>query len=279
MADDPQRSDPQGPGPVQSDDGSFFIGFRPPGKSLRRFLACVIAGLVFVFAGAGWLIAATQDDPGDGSFRYDWGRQTVTGVIEATPYPLLHVLESTDRFEEGHTLLLSGAGKRGAQSRAEPLDGQVVTVSGVALTRGSIDMIQLRGGAAGLSAAEDHPDAAPEAEPPQGVPPEAEPLGRWRVTGEICDGKCYTGAMRPGEGLAHRACANICLVGGVPPIFVSTDRIDGEEFLLLADADGGEVTDALLDHVAMLVEVEGDVERRGDILVFRIDSDSIRLAP
>lgn len=96
--------------------------------------------------------------------------------------------------------------------------------------------------------------------------------------GEICDGKCYTGAMRPGEGLAHRACANVCLVGGVPPVFVSTDRIDGEEFLLMADADGGPVTDALLDHVATLVEVEGDVERRGDILVFRIDPDSIRPA-
>lgn len=249
----------------------FFIGWAKPPAGLRIFLLWTALGLVVLFAAAGWLLAATQDDPGDGSFRFDWGRQTVIGVLEAGPYPILHVIES-DRFPAGHSLLLSGQGKRGVQDRSAALDGVVVQASGVALTRGEIDMLQLRGGSDGLAAAQDRPAGETAA------PPTAQPLGRWRITGEICDGKCYTGAMRPGQGLAHKACANLCLTGGVPPIFVATDRIDGDQFLLLADAEGGPVTDAILDHVATLVEIEGAVERRGALLVFRIDPASIRLA-
>lgn len=251
----------------------FFIGWAAPPKALRPFLLWVALGLAALFAATGWLLAATQDDPGDGAFRFDWGRQTVIGVIEAKPYPILHLLEASERFPAGHTLLLSGQGKRGVQDRGVPLDGQVVQASGVALTRGEIDMLQLRGGSNGLAAAPDRPAGE------TAVPPAPQPLGRWRITGEICDGKCYAGAMRPGQGLAHKACANLCLTGGVPPIFVATDRIDGEQFLLMADAEGGPVTEALLDHVATLVEIEGEVERRGAILVFRIDPASIRLAP
>lgn len=246
---------------------AFFIGFLPPDRALGRFLAGVATVLVGAFAGLGWLLAATQDDPGDGAFRWDWGRQTVTGTLEARPYPILHVAES-ERYPEGHTLLLSGLGKRGVHDRAGALDGRAVTASGVALRRGALDMLQLGAGTDGLSAA---------GEP--GAVPEPVPLGRWRITGEICDGKCYAGAMRPGTGLAHKACANLCLVGGVPPVLVATGEIDGEGFLLLADADGGPVTQALLDFTGMLIEVEGAVERRGGLLVFRVDPVSLGVAP
>ena len=245
----------------------FFVGWAAPPQGLRGFLIWVAAGLVGLFAAFGYLLAATQDDPGDGAFRFDLNRQTVVGVLESRPYPVIHVLES-ERFPEGHTLLLSGIGKLGAQDRGAALDGRVVRASGILLKRGDLDMLQLRAGAEGLSAAE-----ATEA-----TPPEARPLGRWRITGEICDGKCYAGAMRPGRGLAHKACANLCLTGGVPPVFVATDKIDGTPFLLMADAVGGPVTDEVLDHTATLVEIEGEVERRGALLVFRIDPESIRLA-
>jgi len=249
------------------DDGPFFIGWAPPAVPLRRFLVWVAAALIAGFAGFAWLIAATQADPGGGSFRFDWGEQTVTGILEATPYPVLHVLES-DRFPPGHTLLLSGEGKRGVQGRADPLDGKVVRVTGVALKRGDIDMIQMAAGGNGISLVD---GAAAQAPAPH-------PLGRWRITGEICDGKCYSGAMRPGTGLAHKACANLCLLGGVPPVFVTTAKVEGEEFLLLADAEGGYVTDEILDHVATLITIAGEIEQHGDLLVFRIDPKTIRLA-
>ena len=255
MSDAEDRSDP------------FFIGWAAAPGRLRPFLAGVGLCLAVLFGGVGYIAAATQADPGSGS---GGRRETAIGVLTYEPYPLLYVTES-ERYPAGHTLLLSGNAKFGVQDRASALDGRLVQVSGGPVSRGDIDMLRLRGGTNGLSLVEDAPETPP-------VPP-AVSLGRWRLTGEICDGQCVAGAMRPGTGLAHRACANLCLIGGVPPVFVSTAAVEGEEFFLLADADGGPVTDAVLDHVAILVEVEGEVERRGDLLVFRIDPGSLQVAP
>ncbi|MEO1689221.1 MAG: hypothetical protein AAFU61_15100, partial [Pseudomonadota bacterium] len=157
----------------------FFIGFAPPPGALRPFLLGVAGGLMILFASLGWLLGATQDDPGPAGFRFDWGRQTVTGVLDAHPYPVIHVLTSqTERYAPGDAILLSGQGKRGVQDRAEALHGQVTVASGVGLKRGALDMIQARGGTNGL--------AAPEGEAPAGALPTSRDLGRWRLTGEIC---------------------------------------------------------------------------------------------
>lgn len=251
----------------------FFIGWagRLPEGAVGLIVTvavCFVAG----FAGAAFLVGATVDDPGAGGVRFDWGRQTVTGVVEARPYPILHVTAAPadGRIAPGRSLMLTGLGKRGAQARAAALDGQVAVASGVVLARGDLLMLQVRGGTAGLAAA-----ATPEAVA-TGAPPTPTPLGRWRVTGEICDGKCLAGAMRPGRGLAHRACANLCLIGGVPPVLVATDRIAGHRMILLAGPDGGPVTKAVLDSVGMLIEFEGALEQRGDLPVLRIDPASVR---
>jgi hypothetical protein len=248
------------------DRGPFFVGWAgvPPG--LRGFLAAVAVGVVATFGAAAWLVAATANDPGDGAFRFDWGPQTVTGVVEAAPYPILHVT-AAERFPAGHTLMLTGVGKTGVQDPVAALDGRVVAATGIVLKRGDLDMLQVDGGSMGLVAA----DGAAAA-------PAPEPLGRWRLTGEICDGKCYAGAMRPGEGLAHRACATLCVTGGVPPVFVTTAPVEGAGFLLLAEADGGPLGPAALAHTATLVEAEGEVVRRGGLLEFRIDPATLRRA-
>ena len=237
----------------------FFVGYLAVPGRLVPFLAGVGLVLVAGFLGLGWLIGANQDNPGPGAFRFDYGRQTVTGVLELEPYPVLHVTEGNERIAPGRVLMLSGAGKNGAVDRAEPLAGGQVTASGVILARGDLEMLQLRGGEAGLSAAEGQ-TAVLETTPV----PEAEPLGRWRLAGEICDGKCLAGAMRPGTGLAHKACANLCLSGGVPPVFVSTQPVEGSEFLLVAGPDGGPLPPDLYDHVGLYISVEAEIE--GEVL-------------
>ncbi|GAB5470575.1 MAG: hypothetical protein Kilf2KO_36050 [Rhodospirillales bacterium] len=245
----------------------FFLGWsKKLPKGLRRFVPTLAVVLVLLFGGAGFLIGATQNDPGDGSFRWDWGRQTLTGVLTNAPYPVLHVQES-ERFPTGTALLLSAAGKRGVQDRSGPLEGQVVEVSGIALTRGDLLMLQIRGG----------PDGMKPTGTGEGEAPAPESLGTWRLTGEICDGKCYAGAMRPGEGLAHKACANLCLIGGVPPVFVSTGPVEGQSFFLLAGPDGGPITEAILNNTATLVQIDGEVERRGELLVFKIAPESLEV--
>lgn len=244
-----------------NDERTFFVGYLPAPNALRAFLWMVTGALVLAAGAMGYAIGATQDDPGAGALRFDYGRQTVTGVLEMTPTPLLHVIEGTDTIPAGRTLMMSGGGKLGVADRAAPLSGQLVTASGVLLERGDLDMLQLRGGRNGLDAAEG--EAVPV--------PEPVPLGRWRLVGEICDGKCYAGAMRPGTGLAHKACANLCLVGGVPPVFVSTQPVEGSDFLMITGPGGAPMPEAAYDFVAQFISVEGDISRHGDLLVFALD--------
>ena len=88
----------------------FFIGFLPPPADLRRFL--VGFGVLFTaaFALTAWWIGTTQADPGEGAFRFDYGRQTVTGLMEAKPYPMLHVVEGTERIPASATGFGSSVG-------------------------------------------------------------------------------------------------------------------------------------------------------------------------
>lgn len=243
-------------------DTPFFVGYLPAPKGLRGWLFGVSAVLIVLFAAVSIATGVTQDNPGPGTFRWDFGEQTVTGIIEAKPYPILHVTEGTDKLPAGRTVMLSGQGKRGVMDQAAPLDGKPAQVKGIVLKRGDLDMIQVGG-----------MEGAPG--DPQSVA--VERLGRWRLAGEICDGKCLAGAMSPGRGLAHKACANLCLVGGAPPVFVSSKPVAGADFMLMAGPDGGPLPAWLYDQTAVYLTIEGNIEKRGDLLVFLVDPASIEV--
>jgi hypothetical protein len=244
----------------------FFVGYLATPADLKLFLVAVSAFLVGGFGALSLAIGVGQDDPGAGEFKWAWGTQTVSGRLEIRPYPILHVSKGTDHLPAGRTLLLSGVGKKGVQPRVLELAGKLVQLKGVALKRGDIDMLQVDDGKEAIVALE-------------GAPPAVQTvgLGRWRLSGEICDGKCLAGAMRPGTGLSHRACANLCLIGGAPPVFVTREAVDGRTFFVLGDASGNPLSDAYLAHVAKLVSLEGVVERRGDLLVFKADLETLKV--
>ena len=249
-------------------DTPFFVGYLPTPLGLRVFLTGICLFLMLGAAALAYAVGVTQDDPGEGRLRFDYGPQTVFGVLELTPSPILHVTQGTDAIPVGHTLMLSGQGKNGAVERAAPLEGQLVRATGILIERGDLDMLQLNGGN-NFRAAEDQ-SMIPEI-------PTPEPLGRWQITGEICDGKCEAGAMRPGSGIAHRACASLCLLGGVPPVFVTTQPVEGEEFLLITGEGNAVLPEALFDYVGLYVTLEGDVARHGDLLVLTVDTDTVEL--
>jgi hypothetical protein len=252
--------------PDPTRDAPFFIGWANLPPMLAPFLAFVAAALVAGFAALALGLGASVGDPGPGGFDWAAGRQQISGVVQARPTPFLR-LPPSPAHPEGHAVMLAGVGKVGVQAPAVPLDGKPADAAGFLIKRGDLDMLQLDG-PAGLVAA-----AAPAA-----APPPARPLGRWRLTGELCDGKCYAGAMRPGTGLAHKACANLCLAGGLPLVFVSTAAVEGRTFFLVGDAAGGPPAEAdYRDLVARLVEIEADVEAVDDLLVLRTDLSQARL--
>lgn len=243
----------------------FFVGYLGIPKALKGFL---IKLSLLIFAGfiAGAVLAgATQDDPGQAGFRFDYGRQTLTGVLETKPYPLLYVTQGNERVKSGRTIMLTGQGKTRVMKNLAQLQGQEIKVSGIILKRGDLDMLQVAGGKRGF-----------EELSLQGEIPISEPLGKWKLKGEICDGKCLAGAMSPGRGLAHKACANLCLLGDIPPVFVSSKPIEGSEFLLVAGPDGKVFPRELYHYVGQFLELEADIERRGDLLVMIIDPNKIR---
>lgn len=198
-------------------------------------------------------LGRATDDPGAG----DWaGDVELRGTLTALPYPLLR-LPPDATHPDGHTVLLSAAGKAQVSTA---LAGRAVAAAGVLLKRGDLQMMVVNDPAR-LSAFDQNLPA----------PAAAIPLGRWAIVGEICDGKCASGAMRPGTGIAHRACASLCFAGDIPPVFVSVQPAEGTSFFLLADADGGPMPAALRLLVGLRLRLEGALERRGDLLVFRVD--------
>jgi hypothetical protein len=96
-------------------------------------------------------------------------------------------------------------------------------------------------------------------------------VGSVSLRGEIIDPKCYLGAMKPGGGKTHKACAALCISGGVPPMFVTRDAELHETFYLLVDKDGHAINDPVLPFVGDPVELKGELLFRGDLRVLRID--------
>ncbi len=257
---------------MASSHDDFFIGYsRKVPPRLMAFLAAVAGSLLVIAAVVAFALGAGTADPGNGRFIGGAANlKTLTGIVELQPYPILRVMPDGD--QEARAIPLTGQGKWGVMNAAEPLDGQIVDIEGFFLRRGELDMLVVRGGVNNMKLT---PTAATlTADQQNFTPAAAESLGYWRLEGEICDGKCYAGAMRPGNGLAHLACADLCLLGGVPPVFVTTGEIEGMNFMWLANADGGPLPDAYYDLVALRVSLEGEVERRDDILVFKVDLSS-----
>lgn len=226
----------------------FFVGWSGrSGLPFLGFLALVCVSLLIGFAALAFSIGVTVDDPGGG----DWtGDKDISGVLIANPYPMI----VTDK--DHHTIMLSGGGKRGMQAVAAPLDGQHVHATGGGVMRGDRDLLLV-----------DQLTATPG----DATPPRRESLGTWRLTGEICDGKCSLGVMRPGDTVVHKACGSVCLLGGVPPVFITTSPLLGTRYVLLGDPAGHALPDAVRDYVGVTTRLDGELERIGDALVFRTD--------
>ena len=246
----------------------FFVGYLAMPRPLAMFLAVVVGVLLGTGAVVAMVIVEGQRDWGDGGFQWNEGRQTRTGIVMADPYPVLFMPPDADH-PFGRTIPLSGGGKTGVQQIAREMEGRPVDVSGIILLRDDFEMIQVSGNEGLVAAVDPTPVAG-------WTGPEVEALGRVTLKGELLDSKCFHGAMRPGQGKTHKLCANLCLIGGVPLTFMIR-RPDGSlESILMADPEGMEVTGALLQHVSQPIELTGELERRGDLLVFKVDPGTVR---
>ena len=245
-------------------DDDFFVGYlRMSPRATRASLASagIVAAAVLV---AGLAFAGFQRSPGEQLRPGVYGTQHA-GLLFQLPYPHLRTVGTDGAVT---TLLFTGWTKNNPDVPADKV-AQAVIVTGNVYKRGGLQMFE---GAGGFDAATDLP--AGDLARLRAVA--EDDLGEVTLRGEIVDSKCYAGRMRPGVGHGHRACAQLCILGGIPPVLVTAGTDGGEVHYVLASLAGGRINDAVAPFAAEPVEVRGRLVRQGDLHVLRIDPAEIR---
>ncbi len=246
----------------------FYIGYYPkaPAATARHVRRVVVALAISVVA-AGVGLALVLPYLGGGIFEFGQVRD-FQGVMrcDAATGPRL-----TDAEVD---YLLVGPGKSGAIEMCGAA-GQTVMLAGTLITRDGRRLIETAGPARVLASGLVSAALAGEVMDSSATPVS---LGNLTLTGEIVDPKCYFGVMNPGEGRAHRACAILCLRGGITPVFVAKDRAGATAHLLITGPRGEPITEELLRWVGEGVAGRGEVVRTGRWLTWRLDPGTLHLA-
>jgi hypothetical protein len=255
----------------------FYIGWEdrmPP--ALRRRVRWLVAWLFVLALALGVLLAAGQRLIGVSVF--EWGKiKSFSGVLESRPYPRLLVRrpgvgEGPGAFSSYHLVRPFKFGLDAGTSRR--FDGEAVELQGTLIYRDGQTMIEvaensIRAASSASRISADSPAAQAAATRPV-------PLGRQTLVGEIVDSKCYLGVMNPGQLATHRGCAIRCISGGIPPVLLVRLAQGAPLCFLLVSSAGQPVNQQVLDLVAEPVEITGDVERQGELLVLRADPATYR---
>lgn len=248
------------PNAAPHEDDEFFVGYFPTPPGQRLFLSAVVVAMLLLTAGVAYGTTQFQRHPG----RTQAQRAELAGLLLIDPVPMLRFVD--EESGEVRSVLLSGGSKRGIGRRLEARAGEAVTLTGPFRTREGGTLMEV------YRSAEAELDEATMARL-QDVPVEA--LGEVTVSGELIDSKCWYGAMHPGGGPTHRACAQLCLFGGVPPVLITHDASGHHTRYALASATGGEVHREMMPFAAQAVEITGELERHGDMLVLRVAPERV----
>jgi hypothetical protein len=247
-----------------SQPDEFYIGWQSKaapgiGKTVRKAVIVLISVALLGSA----VLAVSQRMIGASVF--EWGTQkNFSGILQIEPYPHLLVprpgkVEGSPQFS---TYYLVAPWKFGLDRDAiASFAGKTVTLKGTLIYRGSQTMIETR--PEWIQAANKASAAS--------APPHTVALGKLTLVGEIVDSKCFLGVMNPGQLAPHRACAIRCISGGCPPVLLVRQKDGPPLYLLLVSVDGKPVNKQVLDVVAEPLEITGEVERAGELLILRAD--------
>ncbi len=258
------------------DNDDFYIGWLTAPKHLVQFLFPVVGSMATIFLIGAMVLAAYQKHPGTGQWE-DQRIVTLRGVVGTDPYATLWV-SGENQNESVRAYLLVEDGKLGALPRVSRLlgDGRnkvPVDVRGTILHRDDRWMIALAADESGIRVLD-----ADESTIAIGrlLEQRREPTEPVTLQGEIIDPKCYLGAMRPGGGKTHKACAMRCIAGGIPPMLVTRDPTMGETYYLLVDEHGGAANELVYPFVGDRVELAGRMEQAIGIRKLFISNHSMR---
>jgi hypothetical protein len=251
-----------------NDQDEFYIGWEASaapkiGRTVHKVVIALLSLALLV------PIALAISQRLIGASVFEWGvHKDFSGILETRPYPHLLVPRpgNPGGLSQFSTYYLVSQWKFGLNTEAiAPLDGRPVTVKGTLIYRSGQTMIETRPDWIQTSAKSLAPSL-----------PQSIPLGKQTLIGEIVDSKCFLGVMNPGQLTPHRACAIRCISGGCPPVLLVRQKDGPAIYLLLTSAAGNPVNQQVLDMVAEPLEITGEVERRGDLLILRADPATYR---
>lgn len=250
----------------ERDEDEFYVGYlahAPP--RLARSLRVRVVPMLVLVAGLGALLVRVHAARPAARFEYGAPVELV-GTLQARPYPALLVPRPgrTGTLPATSSYTLVGPWKHGADALVAGFDGRVVRLRATLAFRDGLVVAEVVPGS--LQA-----EAGPVVAAAGGVA-----LGKRTLRGEIVDSKCFFGVMNPGELKTHRGCAVRCISGGIPPVLCVRDGAQRASYFLLVSAAGAPVNQDVLALVAEPVEITGEVERHGDILVLLADPRSYR---
>lgn len=237
---------PTQPAARPTDINEFYVGYLPAPHGIASAMRFSLLALTLLVAMAGAILAIGQRHPGEGS--WDFTLVEKTGVLILMPYPML----IDDETPHHPSILLVEPGKHGSGERLKPFAGQRITLRGTIIQRDLWCIMELGAEESAVQVISPPRDGA-LATPTRGIAW----AGDTEITGEVVDPKCFLGAMRPGDGKAHRACAALCIFGGIPPVLAASPHDDKPRCTLLVAPDGGPANELVLRHAGETVTLRG----------------------
>jgi len=147
--------------------------------------------------------------------------------------------------------------------------GAAIRLDGTLIQRDDVRMLEVVEGSLQV---ESTSSTAPSATTPQTIY-----VGARHFTGEIVDSKCFLGVMNPGDKTVHRACARLCIRGGIPPMLHLDSAVEGRKYLLITGENGESINERVLPYVASPLEITGELFQTGDLYELRVPPGSIKL--
>ena len=246
----------------------LYIGFiaATPGW-VTQFFKPRLLGLLGTALGVAVLVTALQRPFADSAFEYQEFRP-FTGTVVLDPYPMLLIERPglTSDAAPVSVVPLTAFGKHGADAVLTGLSRRRVEVEAELIHRDGQTMLQLR-------------DGSVRAIFGGGSDERLEYIGEAILRGEIVDSKCYLGVMKPGRDKPHRACAALCIRGGVPPMLLVEEANGAQHHFLLMNADGESIGRDVLDLVAEPVRITGQEYRLADLRILATDPRTIERLP
>ena len=251
---------------TKKNDQPFFVGYLNMPAALKKFYIPLTALMISLSVFIGYTMANSQMTTGSARWLSD-APHTMQGLIKLEPYPVLHRFnpELPDRIE---SVLLVAQGKHSADAVFADLDGKMVNVTGFPIYRGGWSMLELR-------SADDAREvkASPEIAMVRDKlrkQTAITSLGEVSFSGEIADSKCFLGVMKPGEGVVHRACAEVCLIGGLPAMLLVKGEDQQRYGYMLTTAEGGSASSLVSTNAGELMQVSGELMQKGNLLYIKM---------